>query len=155
MFGQSTLIWKYTATVGRSMENERSFVDNPRRMYLTKRQTWQERVGQWGESQEAAPGEQEITSPDVRSFGFRAPRYRSWEKPATPSESECKRGKRLTGYEQGSGKGSRENHKKDRGPSMSKTTKEYWGMKKESRIGRSEYTRHSSLSKYTLGMQPV
>lgn len=38
--------------------------------------------GRRGKGREAAPGEQEITSPDVRSFGFRAPRPRSWEKPA-------------------------------------------------------------------------
>lgn len=51
----------------------------------------------------------------------------------------------------------RENRKKSRGPSMtgSKTTKEYQGTRKENGIGRSEYTRHSSLSKCTLGMQPV
>lgn len=78
-FGQSTLIQEHAGTAGRSMENERSFVDNPRRMYPTKRQT---RQGRRGKGREAAPGEQEITSPDVRSFGFRAPRHRSWEKPA-------------------------------------------------------------------------
>lgn len=82
-FDWSILIRERAGTAGRSMENERSFVDNPWRMYPTKRQTRQGRKRErGGKGREAAPGEQEITSPDVRSFGFRAPRHRSWEKPA-------------------------------------------------------------------------
>lgn len=49
MFDRSTIIRKRTETVGRNMKNERNFVDNPRKMYPTKRQTWREREGQWGE----------------------------------------------------------------------------------------------------------
>lgn len=50
-----------------------------------------------GSSRQAARGEQEITSPDVRSFGFRALHSTDLEKPTAPSEGECKRGKRPAG----------------------------------------------------------
>lgn len=64
------------------------------------------------------------------------------------------REKAATGHEQRSGKGSRK-RENGHGPSMTgKTAEKYWGTK-EGGIGRSEYPRHPSLSKCTLGMQPV
>lgn len=83
-FGQSTLIRERAGTAGRSVENERSFVDNPRRMYPTKRQTRQKEGGWVGEGEGSRgctrrAGNYVSGRPFVRLQSTTA---RSWEEPA-------------------------------------------------------------------------